>query len=77
MCAQRLRAAEAERDRFKNQYEKSLSELQQRTERISLVESQRTKIQERLNHMDAQVRILLQLLAVNPEDRMRCIVLLI
>ena len=68
MCAQRLRAAEADRDRFKNQYDKSLSELQQRAERISLVESQRTKMQERLNHMDAQVRNLMKLLVVNLED---------
>ena len=57
MCVQRLRAAEADRDRFKKQHEKSLSELQQRAERISRLECQRTKILDILNDMDGPVNM--------------------
>lgn len=54
--AAQVHAIEADRDHFKSQHDKSLSELRQKSERIHLIEGQRSSTQERLNHMDAQVR---------------------
>ena len=53
--AERLRETEADRDKYKNQYETALRELAQRAERIKQLEQQRKEATERSEHMSFQV----------------------
>lgn len=55
--AERLRESEAERDKYKNQYETALRELAQRAERIKQLEQQRKEATERNEHMSFQVSV--------------------
>ena len=53
--ADRLRETEADRDKYKNQYDTALRELAQRAERIKQLEQQRKEATERSEHMSFQV----------------------
>ena len=53
--ANRLRETEANRDKYKNQYDTALRELAQRAERIIQLEQQHKEATERSKHMSLQV----------------------
>ena len=52
VSAEQLSKAEAERDKYKNQYEMALRELAQRAERIKQLEQQHKEATEKNKHMD-------------------------
>ena len=55
--ADRVYEAEADGDKYKNQYETALRELAQRAERIKLLEQQRKEATEMNEHMGYQVGV--------------------
>lgn len=58
VCAQRLKEAQAEASRWSVQHQKTMTELERQKERVGLLEEQRRELEEKLGHMDQQVRTL-------------------